>query len=135
MRCTSSPLNFCPVAKMHTKVGPGMRSHMNLGFRRNAEKIPLVQPKKSVRKKIPTLTKPWLSLNHLMVSAAYWLNSWGRDGGNLRRLTFELTGARRQDALARLAKMYRVPPTGPRWPAVARPVARGVRPACAHWER
>ena len=43
-------------------------------------------------------------------------------------LTFELTGARRQDALARLAKMYRVPPTGPRRPAVARPVERVVRP-------
>ena len=42
-------------------------------------------------------------------------------------LTFELTGARRRDALARLAKMYSVPPTGPRWPAVARPVERGVR--------
>ena len=45
-----------------------------------------------------------------------------------RGLTFELTGPRRQDALARLAKMYPVPPTGPRWPAVAGPVERGVRP-------
>ena len=47
--------------------------------------------------------------------------------GDFGRLTFELTGARRQDALARLVKMYLVPPTGPRWPAVARPVERGVR--------
>jgi len=46
----------------------------------------------------------------------------------MRCLTFEVTGARRQDALARLAKMYRVPPSGPRWPAVARPVDQGVRP-------
>ena len=45
----------------------------------------------------------------------------------LGRLTFEVTDARRQDALARLAKMYSVPPTGPRWPAVARPVDRVVR--------
>ena len=30
-----------------------------------------------------------------------------------QRLTFELTGAPRQGGLARLAKMYRVPPTGP----------------------
>ena len=50
---------------------------------------------------------------------ARWVFVWG--------LTFEVTGARRQDALARLAKMYSVPPTGPRWPAVARPVDRGAR--------
>jgi hypothetical protein len=52
-------------------------------------------------------------------------------------LTFELTGALRQDALARLARMYRVPPTGPRWPAVARPVERGVRPHSlrSYWRR
>ena len=42
-------------------------------------------------------------------------------------LTFELTGPRRQDALARTEKMYRVPQSGPRWPAVAGPVERGVR--------
>ena len=47
--------------------------------------------------------------------------------GRLRRLTFELTGLRRQDALARTVKMYRVPPAGPRWPAVAGPVERVVR--------
>ena len=39
----------------------------------------------------------------------------------------EVTGALRQDGLARLAKMYRVPPTGPSWPAVASPVDRLVR--------
>ena len=33
--------------------------------------------------------------------------------GILRGLTLELTGAARQGGLARLAKMYRVPPTGP----------------------
>ena len=43
-------------------------------------------------------------------------------------LTFEVTGARRQDALAGLAKLYRLPPTGPWWLAVARPVDRVVRP-------
>jgi hypothetical protein len=48
--------------------------------------------------------------------------------GWVRGLTFEVTGVRRQDALARLAKMHRVPPTGPRWLAVARPVDQGVRP-------
>ena len=44
----------------------------------------------------------------------------------MRRLTFEVTGPLRQDDLARLAKMYRVPPTGPSWPAVAGPVDRRV---------
>ena len=44
-----------------------------------------------------------------------------------RCLTFELTGPRRQDALARAERMYRVPQLGPRWPAVAGPVERGVR--------
>ena len=46
-------------------------------------------------------------------------------------LTFELTGPRRQDALARTEKMYRAPQSGPRWPAVAGPVERGVGP-CWH---
>jgi hypothetical protein len=46
-------------------------------------------------------------------------------------LTFELTGPRRQDALARAEIMYRVPQLGPRWPAVAGPVERGVRQHCA----
>jgi hypothetical protein len=41
-------------------------------------------------------------------------------------LTFELSGRQRQDARARLAKMYRVPPTGPWWPAVGAPLERGV---------
>jgi len=36
-------------------------------------------------------------------------------------LTFELSGPLRQDGLARVAKMYRVPPAGPRRPAVAGP--------------
>jgi len=39
----------------------------------------------------------------------------------------ELTGPLRQDSLARAEKMYRVPQTGPRWPAVAGPVERRVR--------
>ena len=57
-------------------------------------------------------------------------------GSILRGLTFELTGALRGDALARLAKMYSVPLTGPRWPAVARPVERGVRRRrCAEGEK
>ncbi len=46
-------------------------------------------------------------------------------------LTFELRGRRRQDARARLAKMYRVPPAGPWWPAVGAPLERGVRPHCS----
>ena len=45
-----------------------------------------------------------------------------------QRLTFEVTGRRRQDALARTGKMYRVPRAGPRWPAVGAPVDRRVRP-------
>ena len=47
---------------------------------------------------------------------------------NLSGLTFEVTGRRRHDARARLAKMYRVPPTGPWWRAVGSPVDRRVRP-------
>jgi len=43
-------------------------------------------------------------------------------------LTFELSGRRRQDARARLAKMYRVPPDRAWWPAVGAPLERGVRP-------
>ena len=43
-------------------------------------------------------------------------------------LTFEVSGRRRQDARARLATMYRVPPTGPWWPAGGAPLDRGVRP-------
>ena len=53
----------------------------------------------------------------------------------LRRLTFELTGRRRQDAKPGLAKMYRVPPSRAWWPAVGAPVERGVRPQCAIWNR
>ena len=34
-------------------------------------------------------------------------------------LTLRSTGPRRQDALARTGKMYRLPQAGPRWPAVA----------------
>ena len=49
----------------------------------------------------------------------------------VRRLTFELSGRQRQDARARLAKMYSVPPTGPWWPAVGAPLERGVRPQFA----
>ena len=47
----------------------------------------------------------------------------------LRGLTLELTGNRRQDGLARAEKMYRVPQAGPRQPAVGGPVVqRRVRP-------
>jgi len=47
----------------------------------------------------------------------------------LRCLTFELTGPRRWDGLARAGKMYCVPQAGPRRPAVGGPVVqRGVRP-------
>ena len=49
------------------------------------------------------------------------------DLGLLRSLTFELRGQQRQDALARTEKMYCVPQFGPRWPAVAGPLERGVR--------
>jgi hypothetical protein len=49
-------------------------------------------------------------------------------GGHLRRLTFELSGRRRQDAGARAVKMYGVPQAGPWWTAVGAPLERGVRP-------
>ena len=45
----------------------------------------------------------------------------------LRGLTFELTGPWRRGALARTERMYCVPQAGPRCPAVAGPVERGVR--------
>ena len=44
------------------------------------------------------------------------------------RLTFELSGRRRQDARPGLAKMYCVPPDRAWWPAVGAPLERGVRP-------
>ncbi len=44
------------------------------------------------------------------------------------RLTFELSGRRRQGARPGLAKMYRVPPDRAWWPAVGAPLERGVRP-------
>ena len=43
--------------------------------------------------------------------------------------TFEVTGPLRQDGLARLTKMYCVPPTGPSWPAVAVRLTEGL---CVH---
>ena len=44
-------------------------------------------------------------------------------------ITFELTGPLRRDGLARAGRMYRVPQTGPRRPAVVGPVVqRGVMP-------
>ena len=46
----------------------------------------------------------------------------------LRSLTFELSWHRRWDARPGLAKMYRVPPAGPAWPAVGAQLERGVRP-------
>ena len=68
-------------------------------------------------------------------SAASWLFSPRRKAltlvanhsAVLRCLTFELTGRQRDDASARLAKMYRVPPAGRWWHAVGAPVERGVR--------
>ena len=45
----------------------------------------------------------------------------------LRCLTFELSGRRRQGARPGLAKMYRVPPDRAWWPAVGAPLERGVR--------
>ncbi len=47
--------------------------------------------------------------------------------------TFELTGPRRRDALVRTERMHSVLQAGPRWPAVAGPVERGVRPHRADW--
>ena len=46
-------------------------------------------------------------------------------------LTFELSWSQRHDAQARVAKMYRVPPTGPAWHAVGSQLEQGVRPRCA----
>ena len=52
-----------------------------------------------------------------------------RGRGFLCGITFELTGPRRQGALARAEKMYRVPQAGPRCPAGEGPVVeRGVMP-------
>ena len=51
--------------------------------------------------------------------------------GNLRGLTFELSGRRRQDARPRLEKMYRVPQDRAWGPAVGAPLERGVRPHSA----
>jgi len=48
----------------------------------------------------------------------------------LVRITFELSGRRRQDARPGLAKMYRVPPDRAWWPAVGAPLERGVRQLC-----
>ena len=45
----------------------------------------------------------------------------------LCRLTFELSGRRRQDARPGLAKMYCVPPDRAWWRAVGAPLERGVR--------
>ena len=45
----------------------------------------------------------------------------------LCRLTFELSGRRRQDARPGLAKMYRVSPDRAWWPAVGAPLERRVR--------
>ena len=49
----------------------------------------------------------------------------------LWRLTFEVSGRRRQDAKPELAKMYRVPPAWAWWPAGGAPLDRGVRPHSA----
>ncbi len=55
----------------------------------------------------------------VLAPASRW---WG-----LCRLTFELSGRRRQDARPGLVKMYRVPPDRAWWPAVGAPLERGVR--------
>ena len=47
-----------------------------------------------------------------------------------QRLTFEVTGRRRQDAKPGPVKMYRVPPARAWWPAVGAPVDRVVRQRC-----
>ena len=62
----------------------------------------------------------------------YWASN---EGGFKRGLTFELSGPLRQDGLARVAKMYCVPPTGPRRPAVAGPrLSEGLgRARCGLW--
>ena len=46
----------------------------------------------------------------------------------MRGLTFELSGRQRQDARARVAKMYCVPLAGPWWHAVGAPLEQVVRP-------
>ena len=51
---------------------------------------------------------------------------WVRHGLNFCRLTLELNGPPRQAGLARLAKMYKVPRTGPSLPAVEGPFERKV---------
>jgi hypothetical protein len=52
--------------------------------------------------------------------------------GRLWGLTFEVRRRRRHDARARLAKMYRVPPTGPWWHAVGARLDRVVRRRWMH---
>ena len=52
--------------------------------------------------------------------------------GELRSLTFELSGRRRQDARPGLARMYRVPSARAWWPVVGPRLDRVVRP---HWAR
>ena len=46
--------------------------------------------------------------------------------------TLELSGRQRQDSRPGLAKTYRVPQTGPWWPAVGAPLERGVRRPSHH---
>ena len=53
-----------------------------------------------------------------------------RNAWVFRGLTFELSWRQRWATRARWAKMYRVPPTGPAWPAVGAQLERGVRPRC-----
>jgi hypothetical protein len=73
------------------------------------------------------------------VGHSYWVRSMNlaikRDAflgahaaGCIRRLTFELSGRRRQDARPGAVKMYGVPPARAWWPAVGAPLERGVRP-------
>ena len=50
------------------------------------------------------------------------------------KVTFELSGRRRQATRPRLAKMYRVPPDRAWWPAVGSPPEKWVRPHSA-WHR
>ena len=55
---------------------------------------------------------------------------WCATGSKRVRLTFELSGRRRQDARPGPVKMYGVPPARAWWPAVGAPLERGVR---QHW--
>lgn len=59
----------------------------------------------------------------------------GQNLGLVIRLTFELSGRRRQATRPGPVKMYTVPPARAWWPAVGAPLERGVRPhSRPHWQ-